>query len=135
MTRCSLLKEQMTMHELAICQALIAQVEDIALRRAARVRRVRVGVGPLSGVEPRLLENAYPLACAGTRAEGSQLAIEETNIRVRCRVCGAETAAAANRLVCGTCGEWRTDLITGNELLLLRIELETREDAMEAAHV
>ena len=123
------------MHELAICQALISQVENIALQRAARVRHVHVGVGPLSGVEPRLLENAYPLACAGTRAEGSQLAIEETDIRVRCRVCGAETVAAANRLLCGTCGEWRTDLITGDELLLLRIELETREDAMEVAHV
>lgn len=123
------------MHELAICQALIAQVQGIALRRAARVRQVHVGVGPLSGVEPRLLENAYPLACAGTCAEGSQLAIEQTDIRVRCRVCGAETSAAANRLLCGTCGEWRTDLITGDELLLLRIELETREDAMEVAHV
>ena len=77
------------MHELAICQALISQVENIALQRAARVRHVHVGVGPLSGVEPRLLENAYPLACAGTRAEGSQLAIEQTDIRVRCRICGA----------------------------------------------
>jgi hypothetical protein len=26
-------------------------------------------------------------------------------------------------------------LVTGDELLLLRIELETREDAMEVAHV
>jgi Zn finger protein HypA/HybF involved in hydrogenase expression len=35
------------------------------------MRQVRVGVGPLSGIEPRLLESAYPLASAGTRAEGS----------------------------------------------------------------
>ena len=53
------------MHELAICQALIAQIEDIAGQRASRVRHVCLGVGPLSGVEPRLLENAYPLVCAG----------------------------------------------------------------------
>ncbi len=59
------------MHELAICQAVVSQVEDIAGQQTAWVRQVRVGVGPLSGIEPRLLESAYPLACAGTRAEGS----------------------------------------------------------------
>ena len=49
------------MHELSICQALIAQVEAIAGQRAAWVRQVRIGVGPLSGIEPQLLESAYPL--------------------------------------------------------------------------
>ena len=44
------------MHELAICQALISQVEDVVRERSARVKRVLVGIGPLSGVEPRLLE-------------------------------------------------------------------------------
>jgi hydrogenase nickel incorporation protein HypA/HybF len=123
------------MHELAICQALISQVQDVVRERSGRVQRVRVGVGPLSGVEPRLLEDAYPLACVGTCAEGSQLAIEPTMIRVRCRICGAESAAAPNRLLCAACGDWRTDLISGDELLLLRIELETQDNAMELANV
>src|SRR5271166_6967264 len=128
-------KEQTAMHELTICQALISQVEGIAGPRKAWVRRVRVGIGPLSGVEPQLLLTAYPLACAGTRAEGSHLAIERTDVRVRCRSCGAETIAAANRLLCGSCGDWHTDLLAGDELLLLRVELETCEDEVEASHV
>jgi len=115
------------MHELAICQALISQVEGIAVQRTARVRQVHVGIGPLSGIEPQLLECAYPLACAGTRAEGSQLAIERTDVHVRCRSCGAETVAVPNRLVCGACGDWHTDLLAGDELLLLRVELETQQ--------
>jgi hydrogenase nickel incorporation protein HypA/HybF len=123
------------MHELAICQALISQVEDIADRRTAWVRQVRVGIGPLSGIEPRLLASAYPLACVGTRAEGSELEIEHTDVRVRCRGCGAETMAAANRLVCGACGDWHTDLLAGDELLLLRVELETRHCEVEASRV
>jgi hydrogenase nickel incorporation protein HypA/HybF len=121
------------MHELGICQALISQVEDIAVQRAAWARQVHVSIGPLSGIEPQLLESAYPLACAGTRAEGSQLAIEHTDVHVRCRSCGAETVAAPNRLVCGTCGDWHTDLLAGDELLLLRIELDTQQ--MEAPRV
>ena len=76
----------MAMHELAICQALVSQVEAIAAQRTALVRQVRVGIGPLSGIEPQLLESAYPLACAGTRAEGSQLEIQKTEVRVRCQL-------------------------------------------------
>ena len=54
------------MHELAICQALIEQVEAIARERLARrVGTVCVSIGPLSGVEPRLLEQAFPVASAG----------------------------------------------------------------------
>jgi hydrogenase nickel incorporation protein HypA/HybF len=111
------------MHELAICQALLAQVEGIARPRAARVNRVRLAIGPLSGVEPHLLARAYALACAGTAAEGSELDIDEVPVRVRCRECGAESAASANRLLCGECGDWRTDLASGDELLLMRVEL------------
>ena len=123
------------MHELAICQALIAQIEAVAGKRSARVRQVYLWIGPLAGVELRLLADAYPLVCAGTIAEGSRLDIEATDIRVRCRTCGAETTATPNLLICGACGDWHTDLLAGDELLLLRIELETREDAVEIADV
>ena len=85
--------------------------------------------------EPRLLKHAYPLASAGTCADGSQLATELINVRVRCRACRVESDAAANRLLCGACGDWRTDLLSGDELMLLRVELETQEDAMELANV
>lgn len=113
------------MHEFSICQALISRVGEIARVQAAQVRQVSVGIGPLSGVEPQLLESVYPLACIGTAAEGSQLEIKPTEIRVACRTCGAQTVAAPNRLVCGACGDWHTDLLGGDELLLLWIELET----------
>ena len=123
------------MHELAICQALISQVEEVVRERSARVKRVLVGIGPLSGVEPRLLEDAYPLASVGTCADGSQLATEQIKVRVRCRACRVESDAAPNRLLCGACGDWRTDLLSGDELMLLRVELETREEPMELANV
>ena len=128
------------MHELSICQALIAQVEDIAREHAARVAEVHLGIGPLSGVEARLLQDAYPLACAGTAAEGSDLKIETAPVRVRCRTCGAESAATPNRLTCAACGDWHTDLISGDEMLLLRVTLETddplpQENTLEAPYV
>lgn len=123
------------MHELSICQALIERVETVAAQRRSRVRQVFLGIGPLAGVDAQLLKDAYPIACAGTTAEGSELNVEKTELRIRCRSCGAETIAVPNRLVCSACGDWHTELLTGDELVLLRVELETREDAVEVAHV
>jgi hydrogenase nickel incorporation protein HypA/HybF len=114
------------MHELAICQALIEQVERVARDNSAqRVVSIVVSVGPLSGVEAKLLEHAYPLAAAGTVAESATLVVETVPVRVRCRACGTESDAAANRLLCGACGDWQVDVVAGEEMLLRRVEIET----------
>ena len=110
------------MHELAICQALIAQVVDVAReQKATSVSDVYVRVGPLSGVESPLMQNAFPIAAAGTVADNATLHLESTSIRVRCGECGEESDARMNRLVCAACGDWRTTLISGDELILQRV--------------
>jgi hydrogenase nickel incorporation protein HypA/HybF len=112
------------MHELSVCQALLDQVEALArTHHASRVERIVLQVGPLSGVEGELLRTAYPIAAAGTVAEDAELVLEAVPVRVRCRTCGHESDAAPNRLVCGQCGDYRTDLASGDELLLARVEL------------
>jgi len=113
------------MHELSICSSLVEQVSAIAAeQRAARVITVVVRIGPLSGVEAGLLERAYPLASAGTAVEGATLVLETQPVIVRCQCCGGESAAEPNRLLCGCCGDWRTQVIAGDELLLATVELE-----------
>ncbi|MCW8807154.1 MAG: hydrogenase maturation nickel metallochaperone HypA [Rhodanobacter sp.] len=116
------------MHELSICRALLDQVEAVAAEYGVqRVASITVSVGPLSGVEPDLLQAAYPLASAGTLAEGAVLKILRSPLRVHCDQCGTETAATVNRLVCGACGNWRTILVSGDELLLTDVELMTKQ--------
>jgi hydrogenase nickel incorporation protein HypA/HybF len=112
------------MHELSVCQALIDQVARVAReQRAARISAIHVSVGPLSGIEPQLLEQAYPLAAAGSLAEEAELCIESAPIRVYCDQCDQESTATASRLVCAECGNWRTTLVSGDELLLTHVEL------------
>lgn len=109
-----------------MCHALIGQVEGIARDHNANgVALIRLQIGPLAGVEPHLLEQAYPLASAGTVAANAQLVIERLPIKVRCRECGAETPAEPNRLLCGACGDWHTTVISGDEMILASIELIT----------
>lgn len=122
------------MHELSVCQALVRQLRDIAReQRAARITRVVVQIGPLSGVEPELLRHAYPVASAGSPAADAALILEPLPIRIHCESCGADSDAAANRLLCAACGDYRTRLISGDELLLASVELEA-EPASAATH-
>ena len=122
------------MHELAICQSLMDQVESIAQERnSSRVVSIIVGIGALSGVESQLLRNAYPFASAGSIAEKAELIIESLPIRVRCDVCGSESEVLPNKLICKQCGDWHTTLVSGDELLLMSVELETAVDSGAAA--
>ena len=124
------------MHELSICHALINQVEAVAEKHnAGNVISISIGIGPLSGVEAALLKNAYPLASTGTVAEHAELIIENLPVRVRCKQCNKESSVPLNKLLCLHCGDWQTTLISGDELLLMSIELEKREQLpVEAQH-
>jgi hydrogenase nickel incorporation protein HypA/HybF len=124
-------------HELAVAQALVEQVDAVISQHQAnhdhaasssdawRASLIRVRIGPLAGVVPELLATAFPLAAAGSRMERAGLEFAHAPIRVRCQTCGAETEAAMNRLICGACGDWHTRIISGDELLLESVELET----------
>jgi len=116
------------MHELSVCLSLLQQMESIARQHnAATIDQVFLKVGPLSGVEPELLRKAYPLAVAGTVAEKAELFIEYGEVIVTCTECGAESPAKPNRLLCAACGDFRTRLISGDEMILERIELTPRQ--------
>ena len=55
-------------------------------------------------------------------AEDAELIIEDRPVRVRCRQCGRDSDASANRLLCDHCGDWRTELLSGDELMLIQVE-------------
>ena len=122
------------MHEFAVCQDMLHQIESIAAeQQAAAVDMVTVRIGPLSGIEAHLLTQAFPLAAAGTIAEKAELIVEALPIKVKCQSCGAETEAKPNRLVCGQCGDYHTQLLSGDEMLLASLELV--KESQEAVNV
>ena len=114
------------MHELAVAQALVEQVDAVIDQHGAtQASLIRVRIGPLAGVVPELLASAFPLAATGSRMQHAALEFAHAPIMVRCQTCGLETEAAMNRLICGACGDWHTQVISGDELLLESVELET----------
>ena len=126
------------MHELAICQALLRQVLKVAENRTSqRVGRIKLRIGPLSGVEPGLLKSAFPLVAAGTLCEGTIIEIEDIPVRVRCQICDSTSQTRSNRLLCTDCGTWRVTLISGDEMLLASVELPDAQtfNKWERTHV
>jgi hydrogenase nickel incorporation protein HypA/HybF len=128
----------MPMHELAVCQALLRQVLEVAENRySRRVGRIKLCIGPLAGVEPALLKSAFPLVAAGTPCEGATIEIENVPVRVRCQICGSASQTRSNRLLCTDCGTWRVTLISGDEMFLASVELPDAQtfNKWERTHV
>lgn len=116
------------MHELSICQNIIAQVTQVAEQNnALSVTRIIIDLGPLSGIEAPLLQQAFPIASAGTIARDALLETHTLPIRIRCNICANENEASINQLLCRRCGSWQTTLLSGDEMLLKSIELEKEE--------
>ncbi len=112
------------MHELSLCADLMEQVAAIAkTHRAEKVARIIVRIGPLSGIEPLLLDSAFSMGKEGTLAEDAELVLETLPIRVVCGHCGLESEATANNLMCRHCGAYDTELLSGDEMILARVEL------------
>ena len=116
------------MHELSLCQNLIDQLTALARQHGAiAISRVEVQAGPLSGVEPQLLETAFLMAREGTVADTAELVIDSPSARVACSACEAESVVPPNDLRCPCCGSTDTTLVAGHELILARVELISDE--------
>jgi hydrogenase nickel incorporation protein HypA/HybF len=122
------------MHELAVCQGLIRQVERIARQEGAtQVDSIVLSIGPLAGVEPPLLDRAFEIARMGTVAQSAELEIGTGPIVVECRTCGSSGEASVNRLLCPACGDWRVSVRQGEEMTLMRVELSGIPETQAAA--
>jgi hydrogenase nickel incorporation protein HypA/HybF len=112
------------MHELSICQGLLAEAARVGRAHgASSVRRLSVLVGPLSGVEASQLARAFDVARVGTMAETADLDIDKAPVVVWCARCEAESVVAPNALLCDACGAWEVSLRSGSEMLLKRVDL------------
>jgi hydrogenase nickel incorporation protein HypA/HybF len=111
------------MHEYSVVRALLDRVESEArAQHALRVRRLRVQVGELSGIDVYLLRTAYDACRIGTICAGASLEVVSVATRWSCSRCGRDIPSAGPRR-CSECGA-PARLTHGEELNLDRIELE-----------
>ena len=108
------------MHELAITQGIV----DTVLERTgtARVAKVNIRVGRLSGVLPDALTFCFELVTAGTSLQDAVLEIEQPEGRARCRTCSSNFVLPDLILLC-PCGSADVEVLAGRELAIASVEL------------
>src|SRR5437588_9473326 len=110
------------MHEVGIAEEVIEAV--VARVDGARVSRVVLDVGRLSGVLPDAIRYCFDLCAEGTPLEGASLEIVETPGTARCRACDEilQLDRFFGRCACGSSDlEW----LSGDELKVTQIDLKS----------
>ncbi|MCP2520209.1 hydrogenase maturation nickel metallochaperone HypA [Candidatus Aminicenantes bacterium AC-335-B20] len=113
------------MHELSIVANLFEILKEKAKeQKAKRITKVKLKVGVLSGVVPELLESAFDIYKKKTIASEAKLEIEKTLVKVKCQSCGFEFSPEDFTMICPSCGSFEIKILSGDELLLEKMELE-----------
>jgi hydrogenase nickel incorporation protein HypA/HybF len=108
------------MHELAITQSVVDAVVDHAGK--ARVRRVSLEIGALSGVVADSVRFCFDLVAAGTTLEGARLEIAQPPGRATCRDCEREFGLDDLVALC-PCGSANVEVLTGRQLRITSVEV------------
>src|SRR5262245_449035 len=108
------------MHELAITESIVTSICERV--DGARVTRVRLVIGQLSGVVPDAVRFCFEVCTAGTPVQGALLEVDEPAGRGRCRGCGAEVEIPDAIPLCG-CGSADVELLGGQELVIKEVEV------------
>lgn len=111
------------MHEYSIVASLIDRVQqEAAAHEGARVHRLYVKIGELSGVELDLLKTAFDTFRERTICDGAELTIDMVAPAWACPSC-ERTVARGAILRCDSCGR-PARMTQGDEIILERIEME-----------
>ncbi len=114
------------MHELAIVDALIEQVQQEVQQSGVRgrVTRLDLVIGRLSGVCPDSIRFAFEMLARDTVLETAEIRIEEPAAVCPCLACGSKTEIVDLGAVCPACSSPNVSIEGGQDLLLQSIELE-----------
>ncbi len=109
------------MHELSLCDAIVGTTLQHADGR--EVRQVTVRIGHLRQAVPDALQFGWELLTESTALKGAKLVIEQVPATVACVGCAAETTLEMPILVCGVCGSFDVRLLTGEEFLIVSMDV------------
>lgn len=114
-----------TMHELSIAEAILDAVRlEAEKHQGARVAKVGVRIGAVSGVEPEALRFGFSILLQGTDLESLELVIELLPRRQRCTACDFTFDVTEDSMACPRCARAETQFAGGDEMNLAYLEIE-----------
>jgi hydrogenase nickel incorporation protein HypA/HybF len=114
------------MHELSIAQSIVEAVEAKATEcNATHVKGVRLKIGEANSIVTGSLTFCFEmLTSLEPTLAGAQLLIDTVPHRAHCRHCNKEFAIVNFVAQCPTCQEWSSEVVSGNELQIVEMEIE-----------
>ncbi|MEM6297107.1 MAG: hydrogenase maturation nickel metallochaperone HypA [Bacteroidota bacterium] len=114
------------MHETSIVNSIMRTLEmEFERKQLEQMKAIHLKVGILSNIEPRLLQNAYSAYLqANPNYDRVGLHIESVEVKVECEVCTHITHVKNYRFICENCGRPTKNLISGEEMLIHKVEFE-----------
>lgn len=113
------------MDEHEIANHVLEVVDQAAYQHSAsRILGVHVEIGGRRIFDPDLLQTVFADAARGTVAEGAQLVVKVLPVRHHCQSCGHDFFASSAERPCPDCSCPHTEMIGGEELRLLDMQLD-----------
>ncbi len=113
------------MHEMSICESIVSVIEQQAVAQSfSRVKRVRLEIGPLAGVELEALRFSYDVVTKGGIAEGSALEVIEMPVTAWCMPCAKPVTVRERYDPCPDCGSYQVQITGGDELRIRDMEVD-----------
>jgi len=113
------------MHEMSICESIVSVIEQQAVAQSfSRVKRVRLEIGPLAGVELEALRFSYDVVTKGGIAEGSALEVIEMPVTAWCMPCARPVKVRERYDPCPDCGSYQVQITGGDELRIRDMEVD-----------
>ena len=112
------------MHELPITESILCIALDEAKTvRAARITRIDLTIGRLTGIVPECVQFQFDIISRKTIAANAELVFNRPQAGIRCLSCKASFSSEGfDDLICPSCSQKHIEVITGRELTVDAIE-------------
>ncbi|HNT99955.1 MAG TPA: hydrogenase maturation nickel metallochaperone HypA [Acidobacteriota bacterium] len=115
------------MHEVSLAQDILAiSMESLKNRPFEKVLAVSLKIGPVSGVDPEALRFALAVVTENTPLAGAEFRIETPPLRLECRDCRQQFVGDDFAFSCPACGANRIQLLSGDEMEVVNLEVLER---------
>lgn len=114
------------MHELSLMEGVLSLIEEEQRRNGfAKVLRVVLEVGELSGAMPEALEFCFPAVMEGSVASGAELELVRVPATSWCDRCERAVPVSSRFSACPDCGGPTGAIQGGQDLRLRALEVES----------
>ena len=120
------------MHELAVTEDILRiAIEEGETHQAKRVTDIYMTIGHLSSIVDDSVQFYWDHISRGTICEGATLHFNRPPATLRCNMCQTEFSLVDELLPCPNCQSFDLAVISGDEMQVDNIEIETNSDSEE----